>query len=277
MKKDKYNLGYIADRIDRDKTTLIRWEKTGLIPKAKRDSRGWRYYNEKEAEKIINLIKKTNYFQEELANPHIHKFMNLKMLSYVPVVVGIAFMLFNLLNIGTQNLFAYESQTSTVYTTVAGGIFTIQNASSSFSLSEVNVSFTSQSSSGTIGAIQVDDSRGTGDGWTINLSSYDWRWNEAQQLWHNNDGTGSNRGIMCLVVDGGAISQNAALGQDTTSINKGTTDCFADGVTSAIDLYEALEDYGKGNYWITDFTLEQFIPANPTAQSYTTTIVLTIQ
>jgi len=59
----KYCLKDILKKIDRNKTTLIRWENLGLIPKAKRDSRGWRYYSQEEVEEIINLIKSTNYFK----------------------------------------------------------------------------------------------------------------------------------------------------------------------------------------------------------------------
>jgi len=64
MSKKKYSLNDILKRIDRNKTTLIRWEEAGLIPKARRDIRGWRYYSQEEAENIVNLIKKTNYFRE---------------------------------------------------------------------------------------------------------------------------------------------------------------------------------------------------------------------
>ena len=64
MSQKKYSLNDILKRIDRNKTTLIRWEEAGLIPKARRDVRGWRYYSQVEAENIVNLIKKTNYFKE---------------------------------------------------------------------------------------------------------------------------------------------------------------------------------------------------------------------
>ncbi len=33
--------------------TIERWEKTGKVKKAKRDQRGWRVYNQKDAEKLI--------------------------------------------------------------------------------------------------------------------------------------------------------------------------------------------------------------------------------
>ena len=58
-----YRLNDILKRIDRTKTTILRWEAQGLIPKAKRDSRGWRYYSEREVKEIINLIKKNKFFQ----------------------------------------------------------------------------------------------------------------------------------------------------------------------------------------------------------------------
>ena len=58
-----YRLKDIGDRIDRDKTTIIRWEKEGIIPKAKRDSRGWRYYSQEEIKKIVNQVLSTDYFR----------------------------------------------------------------------------------------------------------------------------------------------------------------------------------------------------------------------
>ena len=42
--KRLYRLADLVKRLDRDKTTLLRWEAAGKIPRAKRDSRGWRGY-----------------------------------------------------------------------------------------------------------------------------------------------------------------------------------------------------------------------------------------
>ena len=64
MAEEKFYLNEILRKVDRNKTTLIRWEEVGLIPRAKRDSRGWRYYTREEIEEIINLITGTNYFRE---------------------------------------------------------------------------------------------------------------------------------------------------------------------------------------------------------------------
>jgi len=64
MNIKKYRLKDIQDKIDRDKTTLIRWERKGLIPQAKRDSRGWRYYNKSEVKNIIDMVLSTDYFRD---------------------------------------------------------------------------------------------------------------------------------------------------------------------------------------------------------------------
>ena len=63
MQDKKYRLKDLVDKIDRDKTTLIRWEKEGLIPRARRDSRGWRYYNQEQVRQIVNKVLSTDYFR----------------------------------------------------------------------------------------------------------------------------------------------------------------------------------------------------------------------
>lgn len=59
----EYRLTDIARQIDRDKSTIIRWEEMGLIPVAERDDRGWRCYTEEQAQHIIRLAKETDYFR----------------------------------------------------------------------------------------------------------------------------------------------------------------------------------------------------------------------
>jgi len=60
-----FRLNDILKKVDRNKTTILRWENVGYIPKAKRDSRGWRCYTENEVEKIVDLVKKNNYFMKK--------------------------------------------------------------------------------------------------------------------------------------------------------------------------------------------------------------------
>ena len=54
----------IAYQVDRSTMTIIRWEKEGLIPKAKRDSRDWRIYTEDQVRDIVNLVRNTKYFSQ---------------------------------------------------------------------------------------------------------------------------------------------------------------------------------------------------------------------
>lgn len=57
-----YRISDIAKRVDRSTIAVARWEKNCLIPKAKRDSRGWRIYTKDSIDEIVNLVKKTKYF-----------------------------------------------------------------------------------------------------------------------------------------------------------------------------------------------------------------------
>lgn len=57
-----YRISDIARMVDRSNTAIVRWEKLGLIPKAKRDSRGWRIYAKDQIDAIVERIQKTNYF-----------------------------------------------------------------------------------------------------------------------------------------------------------------------------------------------------------------------
>lgn len=71
MSDKKYRLKDIEEKIDRDKTTLIRWEKQGLIPAAKRDSRGWRYYSQDQVSSIVQRILTTDYFRKTLISANV--------------------------------------------------------------------------------------------------------------------------------------------------------------------------------------------------------------
>lgn len=57
-----YRISDIAKQVDRSTIAVARWEKNGFIPKAKRDSRGWRIYTKEDVEKIVGIVKKTKYF-----------------------------------------------------------------------------------------------------------------------------------------------------------------------------------------------------------------------
>ena len=58
-----YKIKDLALRLDRSILTIKRWEKQGLIPKARKDSRGWRVYTEDEVQAILKKVRETNYFR----------------------------------------------------------------------------------------------------------------------------------------------------------------------------------------------------------------------
>jgi len=58
-----YKIKDLALRLDRSILTIKRWEKQGLIPKARKDSRGWRIYTDAEIRDILRLVQATNYFR----------------------------------------------------------------------------------------------------------------------------------------------------------------------------------------------------------------------
>ncbi len=64
LRAGHYRISDIARRVDRSNTALVRWEKLGLIPKARRDSRGWRVYAKDQIDAIVERIQKTNYFSQ---------------------------------------------------------------------------------------------------------------------------------------------------------------------------------------------------------------------
>jgi len=57
-----YRIIDLARELDRRPLTIKRWESAGLIPKAKRDTRGWRYYTRDDIENLVEMVKENNYF-----------------------------------------------------------------------------------------------------------------------------------------------------------------------------------------------------------------------
>jgi len=57
-----YKISELAKELDRTPLTIKKWEKSGLIPKARRDSRGWRYYTEEDVNEIKRILEEHDYF-----------------------------------------------------------------------------------------------------------------------------------------------------------------------------------------------------------------------
>jgi DNA-binding transcriptional MerR regulator len=67
MPSKVYTIKDLALRLDRSVLTIKRWEQQGLIPKARKDSRGWRVYTEAEVQAILRKVRETNYFRDGTA------------------------------------------------------------------------------------------------------------------------------------------------------------------------------------------------------------------
>ena len=63
-----YRIGELAKELDRSTLTIKKWEENGLIPTAKRDSRGWRYYTEEDIGRIKNILEEHDYFARKSAD-----------------------------------------------------------------------------------------------------------------------------------------------------------------------------------------------------------------
>jgi DNA-binding transcriptional MerR regulator len=63
MAGNLYKIKDLALRLDRSILTIKRWERQGLIPPARKDSRGWRVYTEEEVQAILKKVRETNYFR----------------------------------------------------------------------------------------------------------------------------------------------------------------------------------------------------------------------
>lgn len=46
--------------IDRDRNTILRWEREGKIPSPQKDSRGWRFYTPQDIEVIQDYLLNLN-------------------------------------------------------------------------------------------------------------------------------------------------------------------------------------------------------------------------
>ena len=58
MKKNNaMTITQVAKKLGVVTKTIIRWEKSGKIEKAKRDYKGWRVYTKEEFERMKNLIE----------------------------------------------------------------------------------------------------------------------------------------------------------------------------------------------------------------------------
>lgn len=70
MANGRMTITDIAIRLGVTTKTIIRWEKSGKVDRAKRDWRGWRFY-EKDDLKKLKGYKDTIFYSEEVTNEAI--------------------------------------------------------------------------------------------------------------------------------------------------------------------------------------------------------------
>ena len=54
---ERMTITEVAQKIGVVPRTIVRWENSGKVSKAKRDWRGWRVYSEKELDELQNFVE----------------------------------------------------------------------------------------------------------------------------------------------------------------------------------------------------------------------------
>ncbi len=268
--RDVYKINDLVKALDRDKTTILRWEKQGLIPKAKRDSRGWRYYTEDEYFTIVKKVKETNYFNRRIMAVVV---------SLIIVVNIFAFLVISKFALSNANLNANLN--------VTAGTLTVTASSTAQAFTNVAYSFSAQSSTATaVGGVGVSDTRGGNGTWTFNLSCNDgagecmWRGQKEQDRFQQHIGiaggaNASASGIFCVDFTSWrcvkASGPQACSGNVTLSTGY---KCFA---STKADITLATGATANGEYWFAEANWQQGDPAAVSASNYTTTMVYDLQ
>lgn len=65
MGNGRMTITEVADRIGVSPKTIIRWEKSGKVDRAKRDWRGWRLYEKNDLKRLKDFKEKVILFEEE--------------------------------------------------------------------------------------------------------------------------------------------------------------------------------------------------------------------
>ena len=68
MTNGRMTITDIAERIGVSTKTIMRWEKSGKVNRAKRDWRGWRVYDKEDFRRIKNFKETIFYLEEGLEN-----------------------------------------------------------------------------------------------------------------------------------------------------------------------------------------------------------------
>lgn len=268
-KKKFYRIHDLCKVLDRDKTTILRWEKQGFIPKAKRDSRGWRIYSEEEFHLIVNKIKEARRYNRKVAS----------------IVLTLIFAI-NIIAFFTLSHFALSNANTNVNLNITAGTLTV-TASTTAEFPDTSYSLNVQTTTlSAVGGVGVADNRG-GDGvWTFNLSCNDntegacqWRGpTENDRIQMSEDIASSTapntkEGIFCVDFTNWRCVSVAGDSCDKVTLSTGYK-CFPYDKT---DIQLATGNSANGEYWFAESSWQQGIPAGASAVSYTTVLTYDLQ
>ena len=269
MEKTIFRPKDIYKAVDRDKTTILRWEKAGLIPKAKRDSRGWRYYTSEDYNQIVKAVKQQNYFRTRI---------------FATILIG-AFMVCGLSMFYFTN-YVYGNADVNANLNVTAGTLTVTASSTVEAFTDVAYGFTAASSTAVNAeSVSVSDSRGGSGAWTLNLSCDD---NAADCYWHGP--TGNDKFRMELGASAGSFPSTSGI----FCVNKADNRCVSTAgdacgtavtVNTAYDCYPAAKTDitvatgadANGQYWFAEYDWGQSVPGLTTASLYTTSLTWDLQ
>lgn len=267
MPKSKYRPNDLLSEIDRDKTTLLRWEKRGLIPKARRDSRGWRWYTPEEYHEVLNKVRQTKYFG-----------------NVSPAIVALLALGMGALSLLGFSRFAWGNTNLNMNINITAGTLSVTASSTVETFTSTAYSFTAATSaSANVESVNIQDARGGAGSWTFNVSCNDsgrnceWFGPTSRDRFHLNKDVSpvdvpTTSGIMCLDLSGLTC---LSVGGDTctdVTLTSGAP-CFK----AATDITAATGASANGNYYLKEWDWNQGIPAITSAAVYTTTITYDLQ
>lgn len=275
MPKQQYRVNDLTKAVDRDKTTLLRWEKQGLIPAAKRDSRGWRYYTSEDFSHIVQKIRDSNYFRRATLLP-------------VLALLASGLMTVSLLSF---TRYAYGNQNLNMNLNIAAGTLSVTASSTTQSMGVVTYSFSNQTTTATnVQSVEVQDARGGAGSWTFNISCQDntaagCYWQGATekdrfQLTADMGGVvadpASTSGKLCVDMTAGGgyrCVSNSGAGCGAVTLTTAYR-CF---VNKTTDIQAATGTNANGDYYLAEWDWGQGVPGKASATVYTTIITYDLQ
>ena len=271
MEKEIYKMNDLAKELDRDKSTLLRWEKEGIIPLAKRDSRGWRFYSSEDFQNIVKIVRESRDANRRLAG-----------------ILAVCIIAINVIAFFTITKSALGNANMNANLNIQQGSLTVYASSTLASFSNITYSFSAQTSTLTDmgqgnggGGVGIADLRGTSGSWTFNISCADspsdcmWRGSTENDRFSMHKGAAatseaSTSGIICFnLANNRCVSQaGQACSYVTTQTSYSCINLSKTDVTMASSA-----GGGLGEYWFAEQDWAQAVPGRASASVYTTTLI----